>query len=69
MTVEEAPELAALSHRELSIARLAATGQTDKEISEQLGLARSTVSNHITNVLKKTGATSRRQLKELIPAS
>lgn len=48
-----------LTVRELDVLRLAAGGLSDKLIALQLGIARSTVSNHVTMILLKLGATNR----------
>lgn len=48
-----APEL---TSRELQVARLLVTGLTQKEVGVRLGIARSTVKRHCTNVYRKIGA-------------
>lgn len=55
----------ALTGRELEIARLAGT-MTNAEIAALLHVSVSTVANHISSALKKTGLTSRREMFELI---
>src|SRR5919201_1141759 len=51
--------MATLSPREQDVVRLVALGKTTKEISADLGIAESTVSWHVTNVLGKLEASSR----------
>ncbi len=48
-----------LTPRELEILRLVATGLSDKVIAKQLGIARSTVSNHVSVLLIKLRARNR----------
>jgi DNA-binding CsgD family transcriptional regulator len=51
-----------LTPRELSIARLAAEGLTNKEIGEKMFLSHRTVAYHLHRVFPKLGITSRSQL-------
>lgn len=53
-----------LSPREREVAELAATGQTNEEIAGRLYLSVSTVEKHVTAVLRKLGAGSRRQIRD-----
>lgn len=48
-----------LTARELNVLSLVAEGLSDKLIGVRLGIVRSTVSNHITMILLKLGATNR----------
>ncbi len=48
-----------LTARERSILRLAATGHTNPEIADALGIANGTVRNHISNIYSKLGVDSR----------
>ena len=48
-----------LTARELDVLRLVAAGGSDKLIGTRLGIARSTVSNHVSVVLLKLGAANR----------
>ncbi len=48
-----------LSERERQVLTLIAQGQTDQEIADALGLKVKTVSNHVSQLLEKVGATSR----------
>jgi DNA-binding NarL/FixJ family response regulator len=53
---------AALSRRELEVARLAATGLTNREIAAKLFLSVRTVEVHVDHVLTKLGFNNRTQL-------
>ena len=48
-----------LSRRELEVMRLVASGQTNREIAEQLVLSTRTVDMHVRNILTKLGCRSR----------
>ncbi len=50
---------AGLSKREVDVLRLVVEGLTNRQISESLHLAPSTVATHIRNILRKTGAANR----------
>lgn len=54
-----------LSPQELQIARMAADGQTNREIGEKLYLSHRTVGSHLYRVFPKLGITSRSQLTKL----
>lgn len=49
----------ALTARELSVLRLLAEGIRTEDIAQQLGLSRSTVRNHVQNIIVKLGVHSR----------
>jgi DNA-binding NarL/FixJ family response regulator len=51
-----------LSRRELEIARLVATGLTNRAIAERLFLAERTVESHVDHILNKLDFRSRAQL-------
>ena len=51
-----------LTPQELQIAQLAATGQTNREIGQQLYLSHRTVGSHLYRIFPKLGITSRSQL-------
>lgn len=51
-----------LTDRELEILRIITTGASNSVIAEVLGIAESTVKNHIHNILEKTGFSSRTEL-------
>ena len=53
---------ALLSTRELEIVELVVTGLSNHKISERLEISKRTVDNHISNILKKTGAINRVEL-------
>jgi DNA-binding CsgD family transcriptional regulator len=57
-----AGDRAALTARELHIARLAAAGATRRVIADELGLSASTVGNHLTRIYAKLGVTDRAAL-------
>jgi DNA-binding CsgD family transcriptional regulator/pimeloyl-ACP methyl ester carboxylesterase len=50
---------AQLSARELEILRLLAQGKSNPQIAEELFITRSTVQNHVSNILIKTNAANR----------
>ena len=60
MVSEMGPRL--LTHRELQILRLIATGNSIKEISYTLGISHHTVTTHKRNLYLKTGAHTMQQL-------
>jgi predicted ATPase/DNA-binding CsgD family transcriptional regulator/DNA-binding SARP family transcriptional activator len=69
--IEEAlrpPQLhqALLSSREHEVAQLASKGLTDKEIAERLGMKPRTVSDHVSNALKKLGLRKRVELGSVL---
>jgi DNA-binding CsgD family transcriptional regulator len=49
----------ALSVRELEVLRLVATGKSNPDIAEALFISRRTAAAHVSNILRKLGATSR----------
>jgi LuxR family maltose regulon positive regulatory protein len=53
--------LAALRPREIEVLRLAAGGQTNKEIAYELNISLRTVKFHMTNILTKLGVDNRMQ--------
>jgi len=48
-----------LSSREIEVLRLIATGNSNKEIANQLCIGENTVKSHVTNVLSKLSANDR----------
>lgn len=50
---------AGLTHRELQILRLVATGRTNRAIAEELRLSEKTVARHISNIFNKLNISSR----------
>ncbi|GAA0234302.1 response regulator transcription factor [Saccharothrix mutabilis subsp. mutabilis] len=48
-----------LSRREYEVVRLAATGRTNPEIAEELGLTRNTVKTYLQTAMQKLGARNR----------
>ncbi|MEU1545596.1 AAA family ATPase [Nocardia sp. NPDC005745] len=57
-----------LTPHELSIARLAAQGLTNREIGQRLYLSHRTVSTHLHRIFPKLGVSSRTDLAGLLPA-
>ncbi|MFD0655216.1 helix-turn-helix transcriptional regulator [Streptomyces malaysiensis subsp. malaysiensis] len=51
-----------LTDAERRVAALAAAGQTNREIAEQLFVTASTVEQHLTSVFRKLGVKGRKQL-------
>ena len=58
-----------LTAAERAVAALAMRGMTDAEIAAERGTSVRTVSNQMTSVLRKTGATSRAALAAVLRAS
>jgi len=48
-----------LTPRELEVLQLIALGRTNKEIASELVISMNTVTNHVKNILGKTGSTNR----------
>jgi DNA-binding NarL/FixJ family response regulator len=57
-----ASRFAALSEREREVALLVARGLRNKEIAAELGIAESTVKDHVHHVLEKSGLGSRAEI-------
>lgn len=55
-----------LTGHELTIARLAADGLTNKEIGERMNLSHRTVSTHLHRIFPKLGVTARAELKNAL---
>ncbi|WP_245771832.1 helix-turn-helix transcriptional regulator [Actinacidiphila guanduensis] len=60
------PGSAGLTPQEMEIARLAASGMTNKQIAEQLFLSPRTVSTHLYQIFPKLGITKRAALRDAI---
>ena len=56
---DRATERLGLTAREAEVLALVATGQTNRQIGEQLFVSDKTVSVHVSNILRKLGVTSR----------
>ncbi|WP_409468612.1 helix-turn-helix transcriptional regulator [Streptomyces sp. HC307] len=70
LVVDARPEAdeAALTPRELQIAKLAATGKSNKQIAAELFVSQRTVSTHLYNIFPKLGITSRAALRDALRA-
>jgi NarL family two-component system response regulator LiaR len=58
---ERGPEVDSLTERELEVLRLVALGQSNREISAQLGISEATVRTHVSRILTKLNLCSRTQ--------
>lgn len=58
-----ADPIALFSEREFTVGQLAASGLTDREIADRLGMSPRTVETHVAAVRKKIGINSRVQLQ------
>jgi DNA-binding CsgD family transcriptional regulator len=58
-----------LTASELRVARIAATGLTNREVAQSLFLTEKTIENHLRSVYRKLGIQSRSQLPRALPAS
>ncbi|WP_410816297.1 AAA family ATPase [Micromonospora sp. 050-3] len=63
---DDADPLAALTARELLVARKVASGAGTKEVAALLFVSPRTIDAHLRNLYRKLGITSRRQLRELL---
>ncbi|KKD02465.1 helix-turn-helix transcriptional regulator, partial [Streptomyces sp. WM6386] len=59
---EDSGESVALTPRQLQVALLVADGMTNRQIAHHLDIAEWTVVNHVRNVMRKLGCTSRVQV-------
>jgi len=55
-----------LTPRELEIVRYVMLGESNKQIARRLGISNYTVRDHVSNLLKKAGVTSRSRLALVI---
>jgi two-component system, NarL family, response regulator DevR len=62
-------QLASLTPREREILRAMASGLTNREIAEDLGIAEKTVETHASNVFSKLGLASRREVAAWVAQS
>jgi non-specific serine/threonine protein kinase len=58
----EAADGLLLSPRELEVAALVARGETNRQIAQALGISKTTVDRHVSNILVKGGFASRAQV-------
>jgi DNA-binding CsgD family transcriptional regulator len=63
------PDAAALTPQELQIARLAASGLTNKQIAERLFLSPRTISGHLYQIFPKLGITTRAALRDALDST
>lgn len=63
---ERAAGLAALTRRELEIAKLVAAGGRSKEIGDRLGISHKTVDVHRSHIMRKLGARTNADLVRLV---
>ncbi len=59
--VDDPPELAQLTPRELEVLRLMASGSNNREIAQSLFLSENTVKNYVTNILSRLNLRDRTQ--------
>jgi DNA-binding CsgD family transcriptional regulator len=59
---DDRPLIAALTRRELEVARLAASAYTASEIGQRLHIGERTVESHLASTYLKLGITSRSEL-------
>ena len=55
-----------LTARELEVARLVASGMTNREVAERLVVSDRTIDNHLYRIYRKLGVTSRDELARLV---
>ena len=58
-----------LTQREREVLRCVAAGMRNREIAERLVISPSTVANHVSNILRKTGAKNRTEAAQLVQAN
>jgi DNA-binding NarL/FixJ family response regulator len=61
MSPPSAPLPSPLSPREIEVAKLVASGASNKDIARALGIAEGTAKNHVTHLLEKLGVEDRTQ--------
>lgn len=57
-----------LTPRESEIVRYVMLGESNKQIARRLGISNYTVRDHVSNLLKKSGVSSRSRLALVLPA-
>lgn len=63
---DDLPESIDASPRERDVLRLIAVGRRNREIADVLGVSENTVKFHVSNLLRKSGASSRAELAAII---
>lgn len=58
-----------LTPREAEIVRYVVLGESNKQIARRLGISNYTVRDHVSNLLKKSGVTSRSRLALVLPST
>lgn len=58
-----------LTPREAEIVRYVMLGESNKQIARRLGISNYTVRDHVSNLLKKSGVSSRSRLALVLPAA
>ena len=56
-----------LTRRQRDVARLAASGRSNREIAQQLGVGIRTVESHLDAAYRRVGVSSRTELLDLFP--
>jgi len=67
--VRDAPQRRPLTQREMLIARLVASGRTNRRIAEHLGLSVRTIDAHISRIYKKVRIHTRAELSVLVASA
>lgn len=62
---EDLPDAVDASPRERDVLRLVVAGRRNRDIAQTLGVSENTVKFHVSNLLRKAGATSRTELVSL----
>jgi DNA-binding CsgD family transcriptional regulator len=60
--------IGALTVRELQVARLIASGSTNRQMGRELGIAEKTIETHVHNIIRKLGAQNRAEVAARVSA-